>query len=83
MSADRCWTVIAKSSEVSDCRAVLRPNLINGETSMNIQADRAVTFFDLGEDCIGVESSSLTGQEQVFVNDQLIPKKLSGWQCRA
>lgn len=44
---------------------------------MNIQADRAVTFFDLGEDCIRVESSFLTGQEQVFVNDQLISKKLS------
>ena len=34
MSADRCWTVIAKSSVFSDCRAVLRPNLINGENSM-------------------------------------------------
>lgn len=44
---------------------------------MNIQADRAVTFFDLGEDCIRVESSFLTGQEQVFVNDQLISKKRS------
>lgn len=44
---------------------------------MNIQADRAVSFFDLGEDCIRVESSFLTGQEQVFVNDTLISKKLS------
>lgn len=44
---------------------------------MNIQANHAVTFFDLGDDAIRVESSFLTGQEQVFLNDQLISKKLS------
>jgi hypothetical protein len=49
---------------------------------MNIQADRAVSFFDLGEDCIRVESSFLTGQEQIFVNDELISKKLS-WRFRS
>jgi hypothetical protein len=77
VSTDKGWTVTAKSSEVFACRAVLEPNLMNGETSMNIQADRAVAFFDLGEDCIRVESSFLTGMEQVFVNDELISKKLS------
>jgi hypothetical protein len=77
VSADKGWTVTAKSSEVFACRAVLEPNLMNGETSMNIQADRAVAFFDLADDCIRVESSFLTGMEQVFVNDELISKKLS------
>lgn len=82
MSADRYWTVTAKSSEVLACRAVLEPNLMNGETSMNIQADRAVAFFDLADDCIRVESSFLTGMEQVFVNDELISKKLS-WRFKS
>lgn len=44
---------------------------------MDIQSHNAVSFFDLGDDSIRVESSFLTGQEKVFLNEQLISKKLT------
>lgn len=40
-----------------------------------------VSFFDVGDDCIRVEASILTGMEWVYLNDQLVSKKLS-WRFK-
>lgn len=38
---------------------------------------RVISYFDLGEDAIRVETSILSGREWVYLNEKLVSKKLS------
>jgi hypothetical protein len=49
---------------------------------MNIVADKAITYFDIGDHCIRVEASFFTGRETVFLNEQKVSEKRS-WGLRS
>ena len=44
-------------------------------------ASRVISYFDLGEDAIRVETSILSGREWVYLNEKLVSKKLS-WRFK-
>ncbi len=44
-------------------------------------ASRVISYFDLGEDSIRVETSILSGREWVYVNEKLVSNKLS-WRFK-
>jgi hypothetical protein len=44
-------------------------------------ASRVISYFDLGEDAIRVETSILSGREWVYLNEKLVSNKLS-WRFK-